>query len=183
MDYSNLNNLFTSIGVPLTFAVGVANFFITWRSNKKTAFVNSVTAARMRWMDSLRIKITEFCKTATALVRENSSKHSHKKDILYQMILLKLLLNRSDEFDIRIMRQMEHIRTIVLDPYKIENGNLMDLQLAREKVVMKEIDRLVFYTQDLLKLEWEGVKEESIKGNLTKEHKRDLYDQYLRGMK
>jgi hypothetical protein len=35
-------------------------------------------------------------------------------------------------------------------------------------------------TQALLKLEWEGVKEKTRKGNLTKKQKRVLLDKYLK---
>jgi hypothetical protein len=36
------------------------------------------------------------------------------------------------------------------------------------------------HTQDLLKLEWEGIKEETKKGNLSKRQKRKLYKRNLK---
>jgi len=43
-----------------------------------------------------------------------------------------------------------------------------------------EIDNLIKLSQDLLKLEWEGAKLESMKGILTQKEKDELYQKYLR---
>jgi hypothetical protein len=39
---------------------------------------------------------------------------------------------------------------------------------------------LINLTQDLLKLEWEGVKEETKKGSLSKRNKQKLYNRHLK---
>lgn len=83
--------------------------------------------------------------------------------------MIKLQLNRSDNFDKKLI---DKINTI---------PNLTAPQKNNE--LTKEINELIELTQDLLKLEWEGVKEESKKGNLSKRKKDKLYEKYLKTKK
>jgi hypothetical protein len=88
-------------------------------------------------------------------------------DRLQQLrFLIKLQLNRSDSFDRLVIEKIDSI-----------SGHVYDVSRA---VTENEIDILINSTQDLLKLEWEGVKEESKKGNLSKSEKRKLYGEFLK---
>ncbi|MBI1307085.1 MAG: hypothetical protein GC181_10825 [Bacteroidetes bacterium] len=49
------------VGIGLTFIVGVFNLIITFRNVRKTAFINSVTASRIKYIQDLRESISRFC--------------------------------------------------------------------------------------------------------------------------
>ncbi len=48
------------IGIGVTFLVSAGNLGYSLWSNKRTSFVNTVTASRLKWIDSLRDKVCEF---------------------------------------------------------------------------------------------------------------------------
>jgi hypothetical protein len=177
-----------TIGIILTFIIGVVNFIITWRGLKQTTFINSVTTERTRWMGQVREKMTEFCKSCQLLLKENDSNHKHFGEILYLSILMKLLLNRSDPYDSAIIEQMEIVKQVAIKQSERIKGNteeerkrsLLENLPDMEKELFIVMEDLISKTQDLLKLEWEGVKEESYYGRLGKEKKQNLYNRYLR---
>lgn len=80
--------------------------------------------------------------------------------------LINLQLNRFDPFDKQIISKIDIIVNLS-NPRTID-----DLTM--------EINNLIELTQDLLKLEWEGVKEETKRGNLSKKRKQELYKKYLK---
>jgi hypothetical protein len=189
MEDLETKDIVTFIGILLTFLIGVINFIVSWKSSEKTAFVNSVTTARQKWMDKVRDKMTEFCTAAMVLVNgndtsdksgvpngENGKKPDYLKEIFFLPTLMKLLLNRADKFDTKIMKQMDKIQERVLRIIENPDENTEE----NKKDLKEEISELISLTQDLLKLEWEGVKEESTHGRLSKETKLDLYNKYLR---
>lgn len=171
--------LIYAIGLLLTFIVGVINFYISWVNSKQTAFVNSVTAARIEWMNLVRNKMTEFCTACHMLLTQNNGAHSHIRKTRFLFTLMQLLLNRGDNFDRKIIDQMAIVMKNAIAGSKeiIQFPNKHD---EIEEALLKDVNYLIYQTQDLLKLEWEGVKEESAQGKLSRERKQELYDKYLR---
>lgn len=168
MEYE-LKDIITIGGIFLTFVVGLAGLIIGVKNSKKTIFINSVTASRTKWIDTIRNSIAEFCGLThhfclTPLTDAEKTQVIEKIDRL--RFLIKLQLNRNDEFDKKIIQKIDIIPDLT-DPKKINE-------------LEKEINELIELTQDLLKLEWEGVKEETKKGNLTKKQKRVLLNKYLK---
>jgi len=161
-------DLVALFGIGITFLVSVASLFVGLRNSKKTLFINSVTASRVKWIDTVRNSIAEFCGLTLHLALTEIDE-KEKRQIIEKIdrlrFLIKLQLNRSDKFDKRIIDKINLIPDLT-DPRKINE-------------LEKEIDELIIQTQDLLKLEWEGVKEETKKGNLSKTEKRKLYEKYL----
>ncbi len=47
-------------GIGVTFLVSSATLIYTLWNNQKTLFVNTVTTSRLKWIDSLRDKVSEF---------------------------------------------------------------------------------------------------------------------------
>lgn len=164
----DVKDIITLIGIGITFIASIMSLMIGIRNSRKTIFINSVTASRIKWMDTFRNNISEFCGltyhfTLTALEDTEKQKVTEKLDTL--RFLIRLQLNRNDNFDKIIISKIDNIPNLT-DPKK-----LPELEM--------EINSLINLTQDLLKLEWEGVKEETKKGNLSKKQKQKLLDKYL----
>lgn len=161
-----VKDLITVFGISVSLIVGFASLYVSFKNSKKTIFINSVTASRAKWIDTIRNTIADYCGYATQIF---ISKTGEKLKLIYKLqnlkFLIKLQLNRSDKFDSLIIQNVDTIANHFYD----DNPNVLN----------QEIDKLIILTQDLLKLEWEGVKEESKKGNLTKREKRKLYNRYL----
>jgi len=162
----------TLIGVILSFVVGSAGLWIGIRNSRKTIFINSVTASRIKYIQDLRNSIAEFCnltynmsyhisdieKTASA-----EKLYEYRKEFKCKY-LIQLHLNPEDtEWDNRIIKLLDEI-----------------LAVPSNADPKKKIDELIIITQYLLKLEWEGAKRESQKGILSTKEKKKLYRKYLR---
>lgn len=163
MDYNSLY----LIGILLTFLVGVANIILTLRNSKKTTFINTVTASRIRYIQDLRKRISEFCglvcnyNLIKSSLEENTDKlFELKREIVKLKYLIKLHLNPDDTYwDGRIMKLIDDI-------------------IDSKEDQSKKTDELIIITQFLLKLEWEGAKMESKNGILNELEKQELYHKH-----
>ena len=165
-----INEILTSIGILLSFGVGAIGLIISLKNSKKTIFINSVTAARIQYIQSLRNGISEFCglvyayhgnglKTGSAEAFEIQKRYDNLR------YLIELHLNIEDDFfDTKILSMIKGIRNIK------DGTSISDVD--------KAIDPLILIMQYLLKLEWEGVKKESQKGNLSETRKNKMYNKY-----
>jgi len=163
----DIKDFITLIGILVSLLIGLISIYIGFKNSKKTIFINSVTASRTKWIDTIRSTLAEFCSLASLISMDNGNKQDERMYKLYQLIyLIKLQLNRNDQFDSKII---ELIDLIEKDLYKSKQDNTLD----------SKIDELIHLSQDLLKLEWEGVKAETKKGDLSKREKRKLYRRYL----
>jgi hypothetical protein len=161
----------TLIGIAATLAISIVNLIFTIRNAKKTSFLNSVTASRIKYIQDIRTSISRFCGLAHTYnlsiggspSAANSDLHKEVDNLRY---LIRLYLNPEDEgWDRRIMGLCD-------DVIRHSDGQISDLT--------KAIDDLVAITQYLLKLEWEGIKREAESGILSQKSKQELKDTYLR---
>lgn len=157
----------TLIGIGFTFVVAVVNLYFTIRNDKQNRFINSVTSSRIQYIQDLRTSISQFC---GIIYSYNLRLDGVTKLQLFEIqreadklkYLIKLYLNPEDKYwDEKIISLIDQI-----------------LELS-DKNPKDKIDELIYVTQYLLKLEWEGAKKESEKGMLTNLEKRDLYNQYV----
>lgn len=157
----------TLIGIGLTFFVGVFNLIITFRNVRKTVFINSVTASRIKYIQDLRESISRFCALAHSYYFRIYKLHKpdvwelHKEaDSL--KYLIRLYLNPEDEYwDNKIIFLIDQI------------------MLKSDQDPTQPINELIMITQYLLKLEWEGAKRESEIGIISDVEKRELYNSYV----
>ena len=56
-----MKDAFFSVGIILTFILGVWNSVNNFRLARRTAFINTVTTERVRWIEKLRDNISAFC--------------------------------------------------------------------------------------------------------------------------
>jgi hypothetical protein len=149
-------DLIALVGIGLTFLVGLANFLYSLWSNKRTSFVNTVTTSRLKWIDSLRDKVSEFIAVTTRLSDRRpppgdsgAAELLLQRDTLLHQIVLHL--NPHDSEDQRIRRLVDEVRALT------DQGTPI-------KQVSGLLDQLRDATADYLKKEWNRVKVESIKG-------------------
>ncbi|MCW3071114.1 MAG: hypothetical protein JWO44_1004 [Bacteroidetes bacterium] len=168
-----LKDIITIAGITLTFIIGLTGLVISLLNSKKTIFINSVTASRTKWIETVRNSISEFC-GLTLYLSITPLRDSERNEIIQKInrlrFIINLQLNRNDSFDKRLIKNIDMI---------VDLTNSTQLQEPEKETIKNKIIELVSLTQDLLKLEWEGVKEETKKGNLTKREKNVLLDKYL----
>lgn len=159
--------IITLVGIGITLLIGILNFVVILRNVRKTSFINSVTASRIKYIQELRESISRFC----ALSYSYSNRISKLKyEQLWELhkeadtlrFLIRLYLNPEDEYwDNKIIQLIDQII------------------LKSDKDPKKSIDELVVITQYLLKLEWEGAKRESEIGIIPDIEKKELYNKYV----
>ncbi|MBS1744008.1 MAG: hypothetical protein JST81_13325 [Bacteroidetes bacterium] len=157
----------TLIGIGLTFIVGIFNLIITFRNVRKTVFINSVTASRIKYIQELRESISKFCGLAYSYnnrlykleYKEVWELHKEADSLKF---LIRLYLNPEDEYwDNKMISLIDQI------------------VLKSDKDPTPSINELITITQYLLKLEWEGAKKESEVGILSDLEKKELYNKYV----
>ncbi len=157
----------TVISIGLTFFVGVLNLIITFRNVRKTAFINSVTSSRIKYIKELRESISKFCGLVYSYNNRSSKLSDDETWKLHKeadnlKFLIRLYLNPEDEYwDNKII------------------GLIDQIMLKTDKNPTEDINSLITITQYLLKLEWEGAKRESEDGIISEVEKRKLYNKYV----
>lgn len=164
--------LITLLGVIASLIVGIWGLVISFRTSRKTNYINSVTSSRIRYIQDIRNRISEFCGLVYSYNATGSTSHSlaATPEKLFELqrefdklkYLIKLHLNPEDTFwDDSILKLINEIIKLT------------------DKDPTEKIDDLIVITQYLLKLEWEGAKMESQKGILSKEVKDNLYKKHV----
>lgn len=155
------------IGIGLTFFIGILNLVVTFRNVRKTAFINSVTSSRIKYIQELRESISKFCGLAHSYAnkiykleyKEVWELHKEADNLRY---LIRLYLNPEDDYwDNKIINLINEIL------------------LKSDKDPTEPINKLITITQYLLKLEWEGAKRESEIGIMPDIEKKELYNKYV----
>lgn len=146
------NDLLLLIAVLVSLVIGIGN----WRSIRKTTFINSVTAERVKWIDKLRQNVSKFAGLTHHWVASQLEGTEKSGDVLLEIdqlrMLIKLQLNPKGEVDKQIIQKIDEIPNLTHHPDKAK------LQAA--------IDELVSLTQTLLKQEWDRVKVEARTGKM-----------------
>lgn len=159
--------IITLVGIGITFLISVFNLVVAFRNVRKTSFINSVTASRIKYIQELRESISRFCALAYS---HNNRVYKMDKNEVWELhkeadtlrFLIRLYLNPEDKYwDNKIIKLIDEII------------------LKSNKDQKKEIDELIEITQYLLKLEWEGAKRESEIGIIPDIEKKELYNKYV----
>ena len=132
----------TGIGVILTFALGVWNLLNNYRLSRRTAFINTVTAERVKWIDKLRENISTFCGLiytwqASSLEGKPESL-DFEKQVDRLRHLIRLQLNPAGTHDIEIERLLVAIPQLT-DKTKVDelHSALKDLVLVSQKLLKR----------------------------------------------
>lgn len=151
-----MKDLFFSLGIILTFLLGVWNIINNYRASRRTAFINTVTSERVKWLETLRQNISTFCGlTYTWSISKLEGKPGEveiHKEVDKLRHLIRLQLNPEGILDRKIEELIARIPTLTHE--------------IHEQKLKEALNELVEVSQKLLKEEWEKVKEESARGNL-----------------
>ncbi len=147
------NEVVLFAGVVVTLALGIANLTYNLKTGKRTAFVNTVTSERIKWISKVRENISNLCALCDQWIMhhpQDASELQRKIEQLKNEILLQLNPNDPEDQDIErlIGRLPSWTQSMTPEDY-------WKLQAA-----------LIVATQILLKREWDKVKDESTKGDL-----------------
>ncbi len=153
-----MKDLFFSIGIILTFIVGVWNIVNNYRTSRRTAFINTVTSERVKWIQHLRDNISTFCGLTYTWSASQLAGTEGEKEILKEIDKLRhyIRLQLNPDPDADLDRQIEKL--IVQVPDLTNETKQEELKAA--------LNDLVATGQKLLKAEWEKVKAESKRGDL-----------------
>jgi hypothetical protein len=141
-------------GIALTFLVSAANLTFSLRNSNKTIFVNTVSSSRLKWIDSLRDKVSEFMAVSAQLAQSASASSgveslSLQRDTLLHEIVLHLNPRDTEDQKIRILA--DHVCELTADKGRSP-------ELARALIELRDA------TGIYLKKEWNRVKQESTAG-------------------
>ncbi len=142
------------IGVVLTFLLGLINLYFTLRSGKRTAFVNTVTSERVKWLGKVRANVSTLCSLCNQWMihRTQDGTPDLQRKIEQLKNEIRLQLNPSDPADVAIAEILDRLPTWTV------SMDLPDYRLIEAE--------LIAATQAMLKREWDKVKDESIHGDL-----------------
>ena len=154
-----LKDFLLQAGVVVTLVLGVINLYFNLKSAKRTSFINTVTSERVKWISITRQNVAEFC--ALHDLRKYHPNDIDRVDLQRQIGILttklRLQLNPNDHED------MEIERLIARFPSRVQDlaGDEYDKVRAA----------LVTATQNMLKREWDKVKDEATRGDIGKSFK------------
>jgi hypothetical protein len=148
------------VGIVTTFALGVGNLVYNILLSRRTAFINTVTSERVKWIGKLRENLSSFVGlTHYWFVSKNDGDHEKLESVKRELRVLRyhitLQLNPKPEaaLDQEIKRLVEEIPDIAS---KGDTTALMDA-----------LDAIIAKGQALLKEEWDKVKREAQRGALA----------------
>ena len=139
-----------SLSLIFTLILGVWNIINNYRLARRTAFINTVTVERIKWIEKLRDNISTFCGLTHTWRSSELEGKSDELEILKQLdklrYLIRLQLNPIGNHD----REIESLIAEIPDLTH-------ETQIDRLK---GKINDLIVVSQKLLKDEWDKVKEE-----------------------
>jgi hypothetical protein len=140
-------------GVLVTLILGIANLIYNLKTSKRSAFVNTVTAERIKWISKMRDNISHLCALCDQLVcqpPQDRAEFLRQIEQLKNEISLQLNLNHREDQDVE-----SHLKKLPNFSNSMSPDDYWKLQAT-----------LISSTQALLKREWDKVKDESTKGDL-----------------
>jgi hypothetical protein len=150
-------------GVVVTLLLGIGNLIYNVLLSRKTAFINTVTSERVKWIGNLRENLSRFVGLNHHWFVLHRDLDEEKKDeitqelrILRYKIRLQLNPSPSAHVDGQIMKLLDEIA---------DRGSLGGFDMQRK------LEDLTRHGQKLLKLEWDKVKSEAQRGALADQPK------------
>lgn len=147
-------DLLVQIGVPVTFLLGIINLYFNLKAGKRTAFVNTVTSERVKWIAKVRENVSTLCSLCDQWMfhRTHDSTPELQRQIEKLKNEIRLQLNPGDGADRDIERLLARLPN-------------MSLSMTPEEYLALQ-SLLVSTTQEMLKREWDKVKDEAMRGDL-----------------
>lgn len=152
-------DLLLQAGVVVTLVLGLVNLYFNLRTAKRTAFVNTVTSERVKWISKVRDNVSTLCSLCDQwmLHRTQDSTPELQRKIEHVKNEIRLQLNPNDEEDRDIERLLARLPSWT---NSMTPEDYWKLQAT-----------LVTATQAMLKREWDKVKDEAARGDLRSKRK------------
>ena len=153
-----MKDIFFFLGILLTFLLGVWNVINNYRTARRTTFINTVTAERVKWIENLRTNISNFCGLTYTWCASNLEGKEEEKEIVKKIDVLRhyIRLQLNPDPTATLDREIEKL---IADIPKLTHE-------TKQGELKEAINNLVERSQNLLKEEWEKVKQESKRGDL-----------------
>ena len=121
---------FYVLGIVLTAILGAWNLANNYRLSRRTAFINTVTAERVKWIERLRDNLSKFCSlvlTWNALEGLGAPASAEQmKEIIRLQYVIRLQLNPAGDHDKEIERLVLEIPKLT-DPDKVSGNYHLDI--------------------------------------------------------
>ena len=148
-----------AIAIAVTFLIGLTNIVYNIHINRRTTYINSVTAERVKWINALRENVSEYAGlTYNWVISDVEEGSEESKEILkkidYLRILIQLQLNPTEPLSQKIIEWIDEIS------YSTHE--------SQKEQLKKNLRGMVADVQCLLKEEWDKVKDEAEEGRLPK---------------
>src|SRR5260370_37552145 len=134
------------LGIAATLVVALVNLVYMIRNSRKTAFVNTVTTSRLKWIDSVRDKVSSFI-VVTQRILEPGPKDAQNVNALLRergalMHQIILHLNPHDAEDQAIQHSVEQMVGLTSKAKSTPElqGLLVDLRKGNSSVSQKRMD-------------------------------------------
>lgn len=158
-DAFEFKDIFYIVGITATFLIGLGNIIYNIYIVRRTTYINSVTAERVKWINALRENVSKYIGlTYNWVISEVKEGSDESKEILKEIdrlrILIQLQINPKEKLGKKIISWID---TISNHTHK-----------SQKEKLKKDLKWIVADVQELLKEEWDKVKDESEKGRLPK---------------
>jgi len=158
-DAFELKDIFYIVGIAATFLIGLGNIIYNIYINRRTTYINSVTAERVKWINALRENVSKYAGlTYNWVISDVEEESDESKEILKEIdqlrILIQLQINPNEKLGKKIIGWIDTISSHTHESQKEE--------------LKKDLKSMVTDVQELLKIEWDKVKDEAEKGRLPK---------------
>ena len=164
LDSLETKDVVTLIGICVTFAATIYSILVGIRNSKRTIFINSITASRIKYINELKENVSDFLGATNYFIlggfaeKETATSCYQKIDRL--RFLIKFQLNPHHKYDILMIETIDKIIDMA------HPGMLTTDQITAEMNILTDL------TQALLKYEWEGIKFESKTGRISEKVKK-----------
>ena len=158
-DAFELKDIFYIVGIAATFLIGLGNIIYNIYINRRTTYINSVTAERVKWINALRENVSKYAGlTYNWVISEVKEESDESKEILKEIdrlrILIQLQINPKEKLGKKIISWIDTISSHTHE--------------SQKEKLKQDLKGMVADVQELLKEEWDKVKDESEKGRLPK---------------
>ena len=145
-----------ALAILVTFSLGVWNLIQTYRATRKASYINTVTSQRVLWIEQMRQDVSKFVGLTHTWAMSELEGSESEADLLKEIdrlrYVIRLRLNPDDTPDLAIAALIEQIPKLTHESKRDE--------------LLTALEKLTTETQNMLKNEWEKVKEESKDGDI-----------------
>lgn len=169
-------DIVTMGGISLTFLVGLSSTIFSILNSKNGRFINTISAERVKWINSLRNKFSDFDNRmyiqANNLYKLETGQISNESfadvDLYYELVYLHDYMNLYLNPREAVNKEFIAVTQNILSYFQIDNFNY---DTYRESAI-----NVRYLQQVILKSEWKRLKKETNRGKeITENEMQKIY--------